>query len=181
MQTQYTKQAMNVMKFAAATARKMGHPYLGTEHLLMGLRREYTGVAGQILAQHGVEEEKILKLMDELIAPVSEELAPMQKPKASPRFQYILEESVREAEMLHSIKTGTEHMLLAVIHDPDCIAARILTTLNVNFQKILQDILFAAGVDPKEYLDSQHEEQGGGALAQYCKDLTEEAEEGRRP
>ncbi len=179
MQTQYTKQAMNVLKFAAADARKMGHPYIGTEHLLLGLRREYTGVAGQILAQHGVEEEKILKLMDELIVPVNEEAMIRQKPKESPRFQYILEESMREAELLHSIKVGTEHMLLAVLHDADCIAARILTTLNVNFQKILQDILYAAGADQKEYMDSQHEEQDGGAIAQYCKDLTEEAEEGR--
>lgn len=179
MQTQYTKQAMNVLKFAAADARKMGHPYIGTEHLLLGLRREYTGVAGQILAQHGVEEEKILKLMDELIVPVNEEAMIRQKPKESPRFQYILEESMREAELLHSIKVGTEHMLLAVLHDADCIAARILTTLNVNFQKILQDILYAAGADQKEYMDSQHEEQDGGAIAQYCKDLTAEAEEGR--
>lgn len=179
MQTQYTKQAMNVIKYAAADARKMRHPYIGTEHLLLGLRREYTGVAGQILAQHGVEEEKILKLMDELIVPEQEEMLVLQKPKESPRFQYILEESMREAELLHSIKTGTEHMLLAIIHDPDCIAARILTTLNVNFQKILQDILYAAGADPKEYMDSQREEQDGGAIAQYCKDLTEEAEEGR--
>lgn len=177
MQNQYTKQAMNVIRFAASDARKMGHPYIGTEHLLLGLRKEYTGVAGQILAQHGVEEEKILKLMDELIAPTNEEAELLQKPKESPRFQYILEESLHEAEFLHSAKTGTEHMLLAVLHDPDCIAARILTTLNVNMQKMLQDILFAAGVDPKEYMDSQHEEHGG-AIAQYCKDLTAEAEEG---
>ena len=62
MQMQYTKQAANVIRYAAAEAKKMRHPYIGTEHLLLGLRREYTGVAGQILAQHGVEEEKLLKL-----------------------------------------------------------------------------------------------------------------------
>ncbi|MBO5460186.1 MAG: ATP-dependent Clp protease ATP-binding subunit [Ruminococcus sp.] len=177
MQSQYTKQAMNVIRFAASDARKMQHPYIGTEHLLLGLRREFTGVAGQILAQHGIEEEKILKLMDELIAPAGE-LTQGQKPKESPRFQYILEESEREAGLLHSAKTGTEHMLLAVIHDTDCIAARILTTLNVNLQKMLQDILYAAGVDPREYMDSQQDEHRGGSIEQYCKDLTAEAEDG---
>ena len=65
MQNRYTKQAEGAIRYAAASAKKLRHPYIGTEHLLLGLRKEYTGVAGQVLAQHGVDEEKILKLMDE--------------------------------------------------------------------------------------------------------------------
>ena len=69
MQNQYTKQALSAIRFAAAEAKRLKHPYIGTEHLLLGLRKEYTGVAGQVLAQHGVDEEKILKLMDKLVVP----------------------------------------------------------------------------------------------------------------
>ena len=63
MKDQYTTQAENVIRYAAAAAREQKHPYIGTEHLLLGLCKEYTGVAGQILSQHGVEEGKILQLM----------------------------------------------------------------------------------------------------------------------
>ena len=69
MHISYTKQAESAIRCAAKKAKEMGHPYIGTEHLLLGLRSEYAGVAGQILAQNGVEEEKILRLMDELIVP----------------------------------------------------------------------------------------------------------------
>ena len=81
MQNRYTKQAEGAIRYAAASAKKLRHPYIGTEHLLLGLRKEYTGVAGQVLAQHGVDEEKILKLMDELIAP-EEEGIQGKRPKA---------------------------------------------------------------------------------------------------
>ena len=180
MQNQYTKQAENVIRYAAAAAKKLKHPYIGTEHLLIGLRKEYTGVAGQILAQHGVDEERILQLMDELITPTGDTLEGRQ-PKESPRLQCILEDSVREAGHFHMKEVGTEHLLLAVIRDTDCVAARILTTLNINLQKMLQDILYAAGVDPKEYQDELQDEMKGraDAIEQYCKDLTAEAEEGK--
>ena len=69
MQISYTKSAQHALKYAARAAREMKHPYIGTEHLLLALREEYTGVAGQVLANSGVESEKILKLMDELITP----------------------------------------------------------------------------------------------------------------
>ena len=59
MHISYTNQAENAIKYAAKKAREMQHPYIGTEHLLLGLRQEYSGVAGQILARNGVEEEKI--------------------------------------------------------------------------------------------------------------------------
>lgn len=180
MQNQYTKQALSAIRFAAVEAKKLKHPYIGTEHLLLGLRKEYTGVAGQVLAQHGVDEEKILRLMDELIAPASGELK-QQQPKESPRLCCILEDSVTEARHFNMKQVGTEHLLMAVIRDVECVAARILITLNINLQKLFQDILAAAGVDPKEYQDELSEEKRGtgGALEQYCKDLTAEAEEGR--
>lgn len=180
MQNQYTTQAENAIHYAAAAAREHKHPYIGTEHLLLGLCKEYTGVAGQILSQHGVEEGKILQLMGELIAPVGENPV-MQRPQKSPRLQYILEDSVKEAGHFHMEKVGTEHLLLAILHDADCVAARILTTLNVNLQKVLQDILFASGVDPRDYQEELQEESRGrnGAVEQFCKDMTAEAEEGK--
>ena len=66
----YTEQAREALRIAAAQARELGHPYVGTEHLLLALRRVYTGVAGQILASNGVDEESILKVVDELVSPV---------------------------------------------------------------------------------------------------------------
>lgn len=180
MQNKYTKQAAGAIEKAAAAAKKLNHPYIGTEHLLLGLRQEYTGVAGQILAQHGVDEEKIIKLMDELIAPDGIEKG-SAKPEESPRLLYILEESQKEAGRLHMKETGTEHLLLAVVRDTDCVAARILTTLNVNLQKVFQDVLTTIGLDPKGYQEELQDEARGrnSALEQYCKDLTEEAEMGK--
>lgn len=180
MQGRYTKQAEHAIKNAAAEARRLKHPYIGTEHLLLGLRKEYTGVASQVLAQHGVDEKKIMQLMDELIAPAGEDET-MRRPEESPRLQYILEDSAREAGHFHVKEIGTEHLLLAIIHDVDCVAARILTTLNVNLQKVLQDILYAAGADPKEYQDEWQDEMKGrsGPVEQYCKDLTADAEAGK--
>lgn len=180
MQNQYTKQAENAIRYAATAAKKLKHPYIGTEHLLLGLRTEFTGVAGQILAQHGADEDKILQLMDELIAPTGNTLEGRQ-PEESPRLQCILEDSAREAGYFHMKEVGTEHLLLAVIRDTDCVAARILTTLNINMQKMLQDILYAAGVDPKDYQDELQEEMKGrgDSIEQYCKDLTAEAKEGK--
>ena len=145
----YTEQANKVLKIARDTARKLNHPYVGTEHLLLGLREVYTGVAGQVLAMNGVEEESIRKVVDELVCPVGE-AALAHHPETSPRLEYILEESKVEAAHFHSDKIGTEHMLLALMRDPDCVATRILLTLNINMQKLYQDIFSVLGGDPKE-------------------------------
>ena len=150
MQIPYTKQAEEAIRYAGRMAREMKHPYIGTEHLLLGLRQEYTGVAGQVLAQDAVEGEKIRHLMDELIAPGSDTLDG-KKPKESPRLEDILENSGKEARRLHTSAVGTEHLLLSMIRDVDCVGTRILITLNINLQKIFQDIMAAAGIDPKEY------------------------------
>ena len=176
----YTKQAESAIRYAAKKAKEMGHPYIGTEHLLLGLRQEVAGVAGQILAQSGVEEEKVIQLMDELIVPRDEAFAG-KKPEESPRFKYILENSEKEAGRLHTAEVGTEHLLLSMIRDVDCVATRILITLNINLQKIFQDIMNAAGLDAKEYQEEIQESQrgGGSMMEQFCTDMTARAEEGK--
>ena len=181
MHISYTKQAANAVRYAAKKAKEMKHPYIGTEHLLFGLREEFSGVAGQVLAQNGVETEKIMQLMDELIAP-REEMPASQKPKESPRLRYILANSEKEAHRLRTAEVGTEHLLLSMIRDVDCVAARILITLNISLQKLLKDILNASGVDPKDYQDElQDESRGSGSvIEQYCTDMTARAEEGKQ-
>ena len=181
MHISYTKQAANAVRYAAKKAKEMKHPYIGTEHLLLGLREEVSGVAGQVLAQNGVETEKIMQLMDELIAP-REEMPASQKPKESPRLRYILANSEKEAHRLRTAEVGTEHLLLSMIRDVDCVAARILITLNISLQKLLKDILNASGVDPKDYQDElQDESRGSGSvIEQYCTDMTARAEEGKQ-
>ena len=182
MQISYTKPAQHALKNAAKAAREMKHPYIGTEHLLLALREEYTGVAGQVLANSGVESEKILKLMDELITPEEEHPAAKGKRlEESPRLQYLLENSAKECKRLRTTEIGTEHLLLAMIRDVDCVAAKILITLNVNLQKLFQSIMNAAGIDPKIYQEElQDDNRGSGAMMeQYCTDLTERAAEGK--
>ena len=176
----YTEQAKEVLKIAKKTARELRHPYIGTEHLLVGLKRVYTGVAGQVLAMNGAGEENILKIMDELVSPGGEVPA-QQDPQMSPRLEYILEEAQEEAVRLRSDEVGTEHMLLAILRDVDCVAARILLTLNISLQKLCQDILASTGNDAREYMEDM---QGEGkprssVLEQYGTDLTQQAAEGK--
>ena len=89
MQIEYTKQAENVLKTARSAAKELRHPYIGTEHLLLGLRRVFTGVAGQILATNGVNENEILKVIGELISP-TEEVVFEGKAERSPRLKDLL-------------------------------------------------------------------------------------------
>lgn len=176
----YTEQAKEVLKIAKSVAKELKHPYIGTEHLLVGLKKVYTGVAGQVLAMNGVSEENILKIMDELVSP-GESNTICKEPEMSPRLEYILEEAEAEAVSLRSEKTGTEHMLLAMLKDVDCVAARILLTLNINIQKICQDVFITVGVDPKEYMEEIQDEgkKKNSVLDQYGTDLTMQALEGK--
>ncbi len=180
MQTGYTKQAERVLKIARSAAKELKHPYIGTEHLLLGLRKEFAGVAGQILSANGVNENEILKVIGELISP-AEEIVFEGRPEQSPRLDYLLENSRREAERFQSSEIGTEHMLMAIVRDSECVAARILTTLNISLTRIYQEILEAAGVDPAEFAEEAGSSRRGqpGMLEQYCTDLTEKAADGK--
>lgn len=177
---QYTRQAQEALNMARKIAAELKHPYVGTEHLLFGLKRVFTGVAGQVLDKNKVDEEQMEKAMDILVSAPEAAKKERKHLEYSPRLRYILEESQNEAAQLASEKVGTEHLLLAMLKDGDCVATRMLMTLNVNIQKLFQDLLLAAGIDPKEYMENQKDgETVGGIIDQYSTDLTQEAREGK--
>ncbi|MBQ8804654.1 MAG: ATP-dependent Clp protease ATP-binding subunit [Tyzzerella sp.] len=179
MQKDFTKQAEKVLHTARTLAKKWNHPYVGTEHLLLALKKEFTGVAGQVLAMNGVEEAKVEKVIDELISPIQD--IKKKNLELSPRLEFLLDNAFQEAVRLHSEKIGTEHMLLAMIKDADCVATRTLVTLNVDLAKLQDDILETIGANPKEYFEEGYENGRvpGGMLEQFATDLTAEAEEGK--
>ena len=177
---QYTRQAQEALNMARKIAAELKHPYVGTEHLLFGLKRVFTGVAGQVLDKNKVDEEQMEKAMDILVSAPEAAKKERKHLEYSPRLRYILEESQNEAVQLASEKVGTEHLLLTMLKDGDCVATRMLMTLNVNIQKLFQDLLLAAGIDPKEYMENQKDgETVGGIIDQYSMDLTQEAREGK--
>ena len=167
---QYTRQAQEALNMARKIAAELKHPYVGTEHLLFG----------QVLDKNKVDEEQMEKAMDILVSAPEAAKKERKHLEYSPRLRYILEESQNEAVQLASEKVGTEHLLLTMLKDGDCVATRMLMTLNVNIQKLFQDLLLAAGIDPKEYMENQKDgETVGGIIDQYSTDLTQEAREGK--
>jgi len=178
MEKEFTKQAGRVLTAAKNLAKKFHHPYVGTEHLLLALRQEFAGVAGQVLAMNKVKEEDIEKIIHELIS--YEKEVKIDKMEFSPRLEFLLDNAYQEAIMQKSEKIGTEHMLLAMIKDVDCVATRILATLNVNLGKVQEGVLDVVGVNLKEYLEASAESLHvqGGFIEQFTTDLTQKAEEG---
>lgn len=177
MENRYTRQAQEALDAAERYAKDFKHPYIGTEHLLLGLKSVYSGVAAQVLDMNGLKEDEVIKVVGELVSAIGESSF-SGKPEKSPRLQYILEESGKISERFKMDEVGTEHLLLAMIQDAECVAARILITLNLNLQKVLQDCLAAIGENPKAFTE-KGESAGRGVLEQYCTDLTLLAQEGK--
>ena len=178
MENRYTRQAQEALDAAGNYAKDFKHPYIGTEHLLLGLKSVYSGVAGQVLDMNGLKEDEVVKVVGELVSTVGEETF-SGTPEESPRLKFILEESRKIAERFRMEEIGTGHMLLAIIQDTDCVAARILITLNLNLQKVMQDCLTAIGENPKAFAEKNEGAAKGAVLEQYCTDLTALAEDGR--
>ena len=183
MRDHFTEQAVSAIRKAERTAKACKHSYVGTEHLLVGLLKA-EGTAGAVLAENGVEEKKLMDLIDQLIAPKNN-VTLLETHRYSPRAEKILAESRAEAAAFESSLIGTEHILLAMLKDTDCVATRLLHTLGINVQKICSDILFAMGDDvnySQEDLQNgrmMSDTAGTPTLDQYSRDLTLAAEEGR--
>ena len=186
MQDKFTRQAANALKLAKTTAQSCNHSYIGTEHILVGLLKEKEGTAGRILEEFNVEEDALCQLIEELIAP-SEVLAAEKAPEYSPRAMRVLEKSVQEAENQKEARAGTEHLLVAMLKETDCVATRLLYTMGVNIQKLYVAVLTAMGIEnpTAEELQggrNQKTQKSGAAtptLDQYSRDLTVMAAEGK--
>lgn len=186
MYDKFTENAKKAINVAREVAYRLSHNYIGTEHLLIGLV-EVNGVASRVLKENGVTVEKVLELVNQLIAP-SNGLEIMDAGNFTPRSKRILEQSYKEAAKFKAQLVGTEHILIALIKETDCIAVRLLNTLGVNLQKVYIDILTASGVDlnaaKNEYAAGKGKAAKGKnsttpTLDQYSRDLTEYAREGK--
>lgn len=178
---QYTGKAKKAIDLATRISKKLDYNYVGTEHILAGLIKEGTGVAAQVLSADGVDYDKLIQMIKELISP-GEGVAMAEKSGMTPRAERVLERAQEIAEHLGYDEVGTEHILMAMISQGDCAAARLLNTMNVNMQKMYVDILTAIGEDPARYREELQKSRAGASqtptLDQYSRDLTEMAENG---
>lgn len=185
MQKPYTKKAEKVLEIAKKASRSMHHSYIGTEHLLIGLLGEGSGAAAKVLSSAGVDEERILELIENLIAP-SGNVITADAGGYSPRTIRVLENAAKEAERFKNEKVGTEHLLIALIKEADCAAVRLLNTLGVNLQRLYVETLTAMGEDVSLHKDEfqngklakKKNLEATPTLNQYSRDLTQLAKEG---
>lgn len=185
MQKPYTKKAEKVLEIAKKASRSMHHSYIGTEHLLIGLLGEGSGAAAKVLSSAGVDEERILELIENLIAP-SRNVIVADAGGYSPRTLRVLENAAKEAERFKNEKVGTEHLLIALIKEADCAAVRLLNTLGVNLQRLYVETLTAMGEDVSLHKDEfqngklakKKNLEATPTLNQYSRDLTQLAKEG---
>ena len=189
MRNKFTKQAQTALTLAKAAAIDFELGYIGTEHLLLGLLSETEGAAGRVLEEFQVDGKKLVELIDKLVTPaeVGNVTEIEMKPAYSPRTEKVLESAVAEAQNSGCEKAGTEHLLLAMLRETDCVGTRLLYTMGVNIQKLYAAVLGAMGYDnesiQKEFQAAKAMQNPGGsltpALDQYSRDLTQMAAEGK--
>ncbi len=182
MQLQFTEKAEAALKLAGKCARQLKQGYIGTEHILVGLISEGTGIASKVLEDNGVKLDKVMDMIKELIA-FENGVSLQEREGYSPRALKILEEAKKQAERFGQKKVGTEHILLALIKEGENVAVRLLNTLSISPQKIYVDVLVAIGADPNLYKEDlgkrQNNKSKTATLEQYSRDLTALAREGK--
>lgn len=183
MRNKFTKSAAKALDNSLNVAKSFGHNYVGTEHLLIALVKT-KGVASEVMRENGVEEEKLSVLIEEMLE-ADGNVAVADRLQYTPRAKKIIENSISEAERLGASQAGTEHILIALLKETDCLGVRLLNTRGINVQKLYVDLLTATGQDvnsaKNEYM-MQKGRRGKSAtpvLDQYSRNLTEYAKEGR--
>ena len=183
MRPQFTDKAQMALAYAERAARNLKQSYVGTEHILLGLLKEGTGVAATVLIEGGVEEYRLKEMIQELVAPESVVML-AERDGYSPRAEKVLDEARRQAERFHSDKIGTEHILLALLKEGENVAVRILNTMGISIQKLYVEVLAAMGEDKSLYKEDlgrkQNRKKGSvSTLEQYSRDLTALARDGK--
>lgn len=180
MYGRFTEKAEKAIAYSQESAMQLGHNYVGTEHILLGLVREGTGVAARVLQGQGVVEDKVLKEIEELIGRGEE--TGQQPLGFTPRTKRVLELSFREARRLGHNYIGTEHLLLGIMKEGESVAVRILMDLGVDPSKLLNEIVKILN---EESPGSSGEPRSSAnysntpTLNQFGRDLTEMAKEGK--
>ncbi len=184
MQYRFTQMAANVMHYSKEAAAELNHSYIGTEHILIGLLREKEGLACQVLEDHDVTEEKVLHMVSQLIQGSQTIVA--EPEEYTPRSRRILEIANREAMRFRASAIGTEHLLIAILRETDCVAAQLLYSLGVQAQKVYQDIVLGIGMDARAAKADMPSAKGKSRrkneplmVDQYSRDLTTYAREGK--
>lgn len=184
MMDRFTDQAREAIYLAQEAAQELGHNYVGTEHLLLGLLREDSGVASKVLTANGVTAEKVTGLISQLISP-NQMVQTAGNTGYTPSAAYVLDNSYREAVRYKAPLIGTEHILISIFRKSDCAASRLLNTMGVSIQKLYMDLQGAMGEDApadKEEFQAGRSHKGKTAtptLDSYSRDLTALAREER--
>ena len=174
----YTEKAEKALAYAQESAIMFGHPYVGTEHLLLGLIKEGTGVAAIVLQSQGVTEQSVIERIEEIIGQGDNVLN--QPLGFTPRTKNILELSFKEARKMGKNAIGTEHLLLGILKEGENFALRILASLGVDPQNLYTEIM--KSLSEETYGGSKKRQTSNAqtpTLNQYGRDLTDMAREGK--
>ncbi len=178
----FTNRAKKVIEIANDISVELGHNYIGTEHILYGLVKEGEGIASKVLTNKGITTEKVQKQIEEMLGRGNEIKASLG---FTPRSKRVLENAFLESKRIGYNYIGTEHLLLAIMKEEDCIASKIILELNIEIPKIYNEI---AKVINEEEIDNEVNKDIGmikskstqtPILNQFGEDLTTKAEEGK--
>jgi len=189
----FTQSAQNALNGALECARQMGHSYIGSEHILLGLLNETDGIASKLLASCGADTEAITETVKEIAGGSSN--TNVSASDMTPRTKKIIESSAYQAMRLGQNYIGTEHLLLGLLSESDCVAVRILSAQGVNINELASELVsYVRGVDgdgsddgPSYSQKNGDQKKGNGkntlkdapTVKQYGRDLTAMAREGK--
>src|SRR5882724_6198253 len=188
MYERFTDRARKVMQLANQEAQRFNHEYIGTEHILLGLVKEGTGVAANVLKNLDIDLRKI-RLEVEKIVQAGPDMVTMGKLPQTPRAKKVIEYSIEEARTLNHNYVGTEHLLLGLLREQEGVAAQVLMNLGLKLDDVREEVLNLLGHN----MESNEGGGGGGgertsnkasksktpALDSFGRDLTELARQGK--
>ena len=178
----FTNKAKKVIEIANDVSLELGHNYIGTEHILYGLVKEEDGIAGKVLNNKGITEEKVKVKIEEILG-IGREIK--ETLGFTPRTKRVLEKAFLEAKRIGYNYIGTEHLLLAILKESDCIGARIISELEVEISKIYNEIAKVINEEEtdkeisKEISKDKSSYSLTPTLNQFGEDITVQAEEGK--
>ena len=175
--TRFTQRAQTALRLAQQCSAELGHGYVGSEHLLLGLAQESSGVAAKVLLSAGLDPDTLKSAIAALVGTGDGGTTPSQG--LTPRCKKIIELSLTEAVRLGHQYVGTEHLLLGILQEGDGVAVRVLANVGVEPRRLRADVTAAMGGDPSSSpfrgTGRPREREYGGdtkLLDQFCRDLT---------